>query len=105
MHLRRRDGWTATMWSHRTRTAPRNSFGFRGTGGWITGDAESGIPGTTHVECRGSGTTGDRTLDLKIIRLAKRRMLITSKQNSKSKIKPLTEKPKMKLGVSHRKMK
>lgn len=40
-------------------------------------------------------------MDLKIIRLAKLRMLLTSKKPKP--IVPSTPKPKMKLGVSHRK--
>lgn len=45
-------------------------------------------------------------VDLKIIRLAKRRMLITAKPKDKTKvIVPVVRKPKMALPASHRKPK
>lgn len=42
--------------------------------------------------------------DMKIVRLALRRMVVTAKKKP-SKIVPMFQKPKMKLGVSHRKKK
>jgi hypothetical protein len=63
---------------------------------------ESGILDIIVDGSRSETTGGDR-LDLKIIRLAKRRMLITSKP--KPRIVPIFQRQRIRLGVSYRKKK
>jgi len=63
-------------------------------------DDEYGYQDDTPPETRSVGAE-----ELKIVRLALRRMVVTAKKKPSNKIVPLFQKPKMKLGVSHRKKK
>lgn len=67
------------------------------------GDDEYGYQDDTPHDTE---TTGAKraAAEMKIIRLASRRMVVTAKKKQ-SKIVPMFQKPKMKLGVSHRKKK
>lgn len=76
-----------------------NTSGSLGTGDITDGDSEYGYQDDTPQDIRTDGAK-----ELKIIRLALRRMVVTAKKKP-SKIVPLFQKPKMKLGVSHRKKK
>jgi hypothetical protein len=76
-----------------------NTSGSLGTGDTTGGDNEYGYQDDTPLDIRTAGAK-----ELKIVRLALRRMVVTAKKKP-NQIVPLFQKPKMKLGVSHRKKK
>jgi hypothetical protein len=66
------------------------------------GDDEYGYQDDTPHDTETTGAK--RASEMKIIRLASRRMVVTAKKKPKP-IVPLFQKPKLRLGVSHRKKK